>query len=376
MSLAGTLDELPFPDLLDMISLAEKTGRLTLTATSAEGMIVFRRGRIIYASSNSAREAFGNILVCMRLIDEATLRKALVKQHHSREERRLGRILVEMGALKLDDIEGVVQHQVERVLGELFAWTEGFFKFEAMEISDHGEVEVDGREFLAERGLNTHKLALDFARRQDEKKETGPRAAIRAATAPSDAPERRARCDASPATSSTPVSLRQLIAHQKEPSLTAEVTMELLRHARKVMTRGVLMLVEQHRVRGVGQFGIPDGDATGDERVRGLWVGLEEPSLLADVVHTARTYRGPLPHQPVHEAFVARLGGGWPGEVAILPIAVRGTTIAVLYGDNEPLGKPIPKLAPLAELLVDLGSAMEGSRPPGRGKSTQLRPQA
>lgn len=375
MSLAGTLEELPFPDLLDMISLAEKTGRLTLTATDAEGMIVFRRGRIIYASSNSAREAFGNILVCMRLVDEATLRKALVRQHHSREERRLGRILVEMGALKPEDIEGVVQHQVERVLAELFAWRDGFFKFEPMEISDHGEVEVDGREFLAERGLNTHKLALDFARRLDEKKESEPRAAAPPATAPRPVPRTRAGAEAT-AGGSEPVTLRQLIAHQKEPSLTAEVTLELLRHARKVMARGVLMLVEQHRVRGVGQFGIPDGDGSGDERVRGLWVGLDKPSLLAEVVHSARSYRGPLPHQPVHDGFVARLGGGWPGEVAILPIAVRGITIAVLYGDNEPLGKPIPKLAPLAELLVDLGSAMEAARPPSRGKSAPPRAQA
>lgn len=375
MSLAGTLEELPFPDLLDMISLAEKTGRLTLTATNAEGMIVFRGGRIIYASSNSAREAFGNILVCMRLVDEATLRKALVRQHHSREERRLGRILVEMGALRPEDIEGVVQHQVERVLAELFAWQDGFFKFEPMEISDHGEVEVDGREFLAERGLNTHKLALDFARRLDEKKETEPGATTLPPLAPRPTPERQAKTGTT-AAGPTPVTLRQLIAHQKEPSLTAEVTLELLRHARKVMARGVLMLVEQRRVRGVGQFGIPDGDATGDERVRGLWVGLDRPSLLAEVVQSARSYRGPLIRQPVHEAFVARLGGGWPTEVAVLPIAVRGTTIALLYGDNEPLGKPIPKLAPLAELLVDVGAAMEAARPPGRGKSVSPRPQA
>jgi hypothetical protein len=152
--------------------------------------------------------------------------------------------------------------------------------------------------------------------------------------------------------------------------------MELLRHARKVLARGVLMLVEGHRVRGVGQFGIPDGDTTGDERVRGLWVSLDQPSLLAEVVHGAKTYRGPLPHQPVHEAFVARLGGGWPGEVAVLPIVVRGTTMAVLYGDNVPLGKPIPKLAPLAELLFDIGSAMEAARPASRDKGTPPRAQS
>lgn len=376
MSLAGTLEELPLSDLLDMLSLAEKSGRLTLMATSAEGMIVFRKGRIIYAASNSAREAFGNILVCMRLIDEVTLKKALVKQHHSREERRLGRILVEMGALKLEDIESVVQHQVERVLGELFAWREGFFKFEPMEIPDHGEVEVDGREFLAERGINTRKLALDLARQQDERRLTGRRVAAEPAAASRSGPERPARsAPAAPDGNPVQVTLRQLIAHQKEPSLTGELTMELLRHARKVLARGVLLLVEQYGIGGVGQFGLLDADVTGDERIRDVWIPLDEPSVLAETVRTVRPYCGPLARVPVHETFVATLGGGWPGEVAVLPIVVRGGAIAVLYGDNEPVGIPIPKLAPLAELLVDVGSAMEAAKPAGRGRSVPARAQ-
>lgn len=363
MSLAGTLEELPLIDIFDMVSLTQKTGRLSLTTTDAEGMIVFRKGRIIYASSNSAREAFGNILVCMKLVDEATLRKALIKQHHSREERRPGRILVEMGALKVEDLENVVHRQIERVLGELFSWREGFFKFEPMDIPDRGEVEVDGREFLAERGLNTHKVALDLARRQDERKRSSPR------PAPEPTPARRATTSgrksgehARVALAPEPVTLRQIIANQAEPSLTAEATMELLRTARAAFARAVLLLVEQHGVGGVGQFGLADGDLTADERVRGLWLPLDEPSVVADVVRSAAIHCGPLPQGRVHEVLVAELEGPWPRQAAVLPVVAGGRVAAVLYGDNEPVGTPIPSLDPLAALLADVGRAMAAPR--------------
>ncbi|MGV8039187.1 MAG: DUF4388 domain-containing protein [Thermoanaerobaculaceae bacterium] len=368
MSLAGTLDELPLIDIFDMVFLAEKTGRLSLTCTSAEGMVVFRKGRIIYASSNSAREAFGNILVCLKLVDEATLRKALVKQHHSREERRLGRILVEMGALKPEDLENVVQHQIERVLVELFSWREGFFKFEALDIPDRGEVEVDGREFLAERGLNTRKVALDLARQQDEVRRPGARPAPAAGKrAPAGGP--KPSPPPQPPPTGEPVTLRQIIAGHARPSLTAETTMELLRRASGALARGVLLLVEQHGVVGVGQFGLADDDVPADERARSLWLPLDEPSVLAQVVRGAATYRGCLPEGRVHDVLVAQLGGAWPQEVAVLPVVASGRVVALLYGDNEPERAPIPALEPLSAQLASVGRRMEAPARPARAAS-------
>lgn len=370
MSLAGTLEELPLVDILDMIFLAEKTGRLTLTSTNAEGMVVFRQGRIIYASSNSAREAFGNILVCLKLVDEATLRKALVKQHHSREERRLGRILVEMGVLKTDDLENVVQHQIERVLGELLGWRDGFFKFEPMDIPDRGEVAVDGREFLAERGLNTRKVALDLARLLDERR--SPDAVPAPAPPPARRPSAAARKPLPPTPASPPsepVTLRQIIAGAAGASLTGEMTMELLRHAQAALSRGVLLLVEQHGVGGVGQFGLADSELPADERVRNLWLPLDEPSVLAEAVRSAATYRGPLRESRVHEALVVELGGAWPKEVAVLAVVAAGRVAAVLYGDNEPLRAPIPALDQLTARLADVGRRMAAGPRPTRAVS-------
>jgi hypothetical protein len=363
MSLAGTLDELALPDILQIVSLSEKTGRLTLTAPDGEGMIVFRKGRIIYAASNSAREAFGSMLVCKKLVDEETLRKALMRQHKSHEERRLGRILVEMGALSAADLDRVVQEQVERVIGFLFGWREGFFKFEPMDIPDRGEVEVDAREFLAEAGLNAHKVALDLTRLVDEQGRQAP-------PVPESVPMRHTveLVGGQPAPSAT---LQDIIAEHGGPALTAEVTMDLLRSASVVLARVVLLMVERHGVAGIGHIGLLDDEESADVRVRNLWLPIDEPSVIMEAVSSSSSYRGRLAHDLNNERFVAQLGGGWPDEVAVMPMSVRGRVVAVLYGDNLTTGTPIPALEPLESMLAQLGGEMAKS---GRGAGSHVNP--
>jgi hypothetical protein len=368
MSLAGTLDELALPDILQIISLAEKTGRLSLTTSDAEGLIVFRHGRIIYASSNSAREAFGCILVGMRLIDEATLRKALVRQHRSHEERRLGRILVEMGAVSQDDLERVVQRQVERVIGELFTWREGFFKFEPMEIPDCGEVEVDAKEFLADSGLNAHKIALDLTRQSDEQKHeratpaTGEKAPAEMAghtveLRPASAGRERA-------------TLQTIIG--SPPSLTAEFVQDVLHAASLFFGRGLLMLVERQGITGIGQFGpTAEGDEA-SEQARELWLPLDEPSVVRDVVASRTPFRGALPRLHLNELIVALLGEEWPNEAAVLPLTWQGQAVAVLYGDDQPLGKPLPGLAALEQQLMGLVAKLSAGGAQRRTAGTPL----
>jgi hypothetical protein len=367
MSLAGTLDELALPDILQIISLAEKTGRLSLTTRDAEGMIVFRRGRIIYASSNSAREAFGCILVGMKLIDEPTLRKALIRQHRSHEERRLGRILVELGALREEDLERVVQRQVERVVGELFTWHDGFFKFEPMEIPDCGEVEVDAREFLADSGLNAHKVALDLTRLSDERKH-GRNGAAASEKAPADATGQTV--ELRPASAGRErATLQEIIGSPQPPSLTAEFARDVLRVAASFFGRGLLMLVERQGITGIGQFGPSAQDADTSERARDLWLPIDEPSIVGEVVASRATYRGPLPRLHFNELIVALFGEEWPSEVAVLPLIWRAQVIGVLYGDNQALGAPLPGLAPLERQLAALTAALSSS---GRGQPSQI----
>jgi hypothetical protein len=351
MSLAGHLSELALPDLLQIVAMAEKSGRLDLTNRDGEGLIVFRSGRVIYAASNAARETLGSILVCRRLVSEEVLHKALEHQFRSREERRLGSILVEMGAVSLEALESVIYQQVQRVIGELVKWHEGYFKFEAMEIPDHGEIAVDAREFLVEAGFNAHRIALELSRIADEARQAGTHAA---AVVPPAAGVGSTAGAGAPQISS----LGSILAARPAPSLTAERSMELLRAAEGFFSRGVLLLVERYGLTGVGQFGGRAGDATVDESIRNLWLPLSAASLVAEAVAAGRTCRGRLERTDANQLLLSELGGEWPVESAALPVKAGPHLVAVLYGDSMPIAAPLPALDRLEARLAEIGAAI------------------
>ncbi len=355
MSLAGHLSELALPDLLQIVAMAEKSGRLDLTNRDGEGLIVFRGGRVIYAASNAARETLGSILVCRRLVSEEVLHKALEHQFRSREERRLGSILVELGALSPEELETVIYQQIQRVIGELVKWRDGYFKFEAMEIPDHGEIAVDAREFLAESGFNAHRIALELSRIADEARRAGTQGA--AATPPPVAVGSTAAAE-SGAGAPQISSLGSILAARPAPSLTAERSMELLRAAEGFFSRAVLMLVERFGLTGVGQFGVRAGDDTVDESIRNLWLPLGASSLVTEAVAAARTCRGRLEPTDANQLLVSELGGEWPVEAAALPVKAGPHLVAVLYGDSMPIAAPLPALDRLEARLAEIGAAI------------------
>lgn len=49
MSLKGRIEDVPLAEVTQLISLAEKTGALTIRASPGDGGIVFRRGRVVSA---------------------------------------------------------------------------------------------------------------------------------------------------------------------------------------------------------------------------------------------------------------------------------------------------------------------------------------
>jgi len=182
-------------------------------------------------------------------------------------------------------------------------WRDGYFKFEAMEIPDHGEIGVDAREFLAQDGFNAHKIALELSRLADEARRTP--AAMAVPTPPETAAPGDAASARKPVTDGgTPPSssLGSILAVQPVTSLTAEATLEVLRAGAAVLSRGVLLLVERFGVTGVGQFGLGEGDKAVDEGIRNLWIPLDGASVLSDVVASGTTFRGPLPHNEVSRA--------------------------------------------------------------------------
>jgi hypothetical protein len=340
MSFVGKLEEFELSDLLQIISTNEKSGRLNLTRHDAQGVIVFRLGKIIYAAGSWARETLGFLLNSEGLIEEHALIAALEAQHRADEEKRLGSILVEQGSIEPGDLERVVRQQIAKVVSEFMTWKSGFFKFDRFDIADRGEIGVDAEDFLLPEGLRADQVLIDLS---DELEARGaeleptPKKAV-------ELPDL--------------TSLKAIMADIRSPEFTGESTVRILAFARQVFRRGVLFYLQQGNYTSMQQFGVESLDR-GDERLRRIKIPLDRPSVLETAASTKGTYRGPLEPIEWNLFLISQLGGVTPGEVAAMPLVVNDDVLLVLYGDDGASGEPLGPLEALELLLSQAGLAME-----------------
>jgi hypothetical protein len=362
MSLSGKLEELPLPHLLQIISNNRVTGKLSLTRRDGHGLVVFRDGKIIYAATNSARETFGNILLLRKEISASVLEEALERQGRSAVERRLGSILLEMGAIEEEVLHRVMIEQVEKVLHELFAWTSGFVKFEVLDIPERGEVAVDAADFLVAEGLPTERLVVEVMNRIQEDRGDHLESTLSALlddTADGGAAAGSPIGDPADVDPDRLPTLKSLMTEIRSPAFTGEVTLGILRFAAHLVRRGVLFLHASGLVSGMGQFGIEAAGGSADDRVRKIRVPAEEPSVFLDVIERQETYRGPLERRYWNVELSRALGGGFPTEVVAVPMVVGGRVALIFYGDDLPDGGPLPRVEELELLMIQAGLAIE-----------------
>lgn len=146
MAFTGRLDNLTIPDILQLLALLKKTGRLTLTRVGSSGVILFRNGEVIFATSDSVRNLLGDTLIREKSLTENALEAALEAQHLSPQWKRLGGILVEKRLSTPHIVSQAIQHQIEQVLLEFLTWDTGFFRFESMEIASEEDLIQAGKD--------------------------------------------------------------------------------------------------------------------------------------------------------------------------------------------------------------------------------------
>jgi len=366
MSLVGRLEDLALPDIFQIISLSKKTGTLIVRSRKGTGMVVFKDGQVIQAASDSIRDSLGNIMVSQGMLTEAALSQALSTQHRE-TDKPLGMILVEMGAVGAQTVEGVVRKQIEEIIYDLLAWEEGFFNFELGEIAPKDKIEIDTQEFLLKSGISAEYLLMEGTRILDEKRKGMPRPA----------PEAREKAPAPHHVSYEPAkeefrtrieteepqkeitTLKSMFDELRFPTATAEVTLLILRYASEVVNRAILFMVKKDEVRGLGQFGIELKGQSADQVVRNIKIPLDQPSLFLTVIENRRSYQGPLEEHESNKYLMNELGGTMPDAVLAIPLVVDGKVALVVYGDNLPDRKPIKGVDTLEIFMNQAGMALE-----------------
>jgi hypothetical protein len=126
-NLRGNLEKYRLSDILIGINKGGKTGILEITTGSITRKILIRNGDKIFAASTSQDDRLGEMLIKEGEItlEEFNQASYLV----SKTGERLGKVLVNLGYLKQNDLVRVVQKQVETIILGLFNVGEGKFEF-------------------------------------------------------------------------------------------------------------------------------------------------------------------------------------------------------------------------------------------------------
>ena len=329
MSLAGRLEEIEFAELLHFLALNNRTGKVTLSRREAHGVVVVRLGRIVYAASSSIRETFGSILVSRGLVSPAALAAALESQHQRADGRKLGDLLVEAGAISRDQLLEALHQQTGLVVQELCRWQGGYFRFEVTPVASAGDIGVDAEELVVAAGVPTERILLEAMTRMDEAGEEAVRStALAIASGP------------------------------LAPALRGEVTLDLLRRASAVASRGLLLLLRGDLAQGAGQVGL-DELPDADDLARSVRLPLSEPSVVSEAVERRETWRGAVPRDPANERLLTALGGRQPREALVVPMVLRDGVGLVFYGDDGASGRPLGPAEDLEWALLEAGLAME-----------------
>lgn len=160
MPIEGPLKELSIHDVFQLLDLARKTGTLRVTSDLRQnaGVVHFDRGAVVGAEIRSNPHLLGTLLLRSGKLSEADFARACAMQAAG-DARRLGAILLDIGAVARRDLERQVRAQVEEVIFELMNWSEGYFSFSDEDGTGAGAAVVR---------IPTEALLMEAARRIDE----------------------------------------------------------------------------------------------------------------------------------------------------------------------------------------------------------------
>lgn len=114
-------------ELLQWLSMGQKTGTLAIRGGAGEKRVYFQNGRIISSSSTIEREYLGHFLVSYGYITDEELTKAMEVQEESKI--LLGKILVMIGAIAEEDLVELIRLKACETIYDIFLWPEGAFQF-------------------------------------------------------------------------------------------------------------------------------------------------------------------------------------------------------------------------------------------------------
>jgi hypothetical protein len=157
-ALRGDLSRFSPSEVLQLLQLAQATGRLELERSTERAEIFVERGRPVFARTSGAAVRSGEVLLHRGAVSATALDAALDRQRAGASER-LGALLVASGAVAPDQVKSAVSEVLRRVLFGLLLWRDGRFRFLIGETMAEQEIKLEA---------DLDRLILEGLRRADE----------------------------------------------------------------------------------------------------------------------------------------------------------------------------------------------------------------
>jgi hypothetical protein len=150
IALSGKISFTPLVDVLEQLRQRKATGTLTVTSGEVKKCIFIKTGQIVFATSTSADDRLGEILVRTGKLKPENLVYATQLYNKNAGLKKLGAILVENGLIASKDLFGGLKAQVKDIIFSLVLLNEGDYQFEDSFPSDIIQLQFNFQELIAE----------------------------------------------------------------------------------------------------------------------------------------------------------------------------------------------------------------------------------
>jgi hypothetical protein len=290
MSLVGRLEDIALSDIFQILSIGGKTGTLILRGSRGNALIVFKKGLVVRAETDDLD----------RTLSEDLLNEGLIKEtifHLASEVKKkllaksIPEILFEFGSVNKETLEKITRKRIEKVVYQLLVWQDGDFQFELDDTDPKGKVDIPDVGWELSKGMSPEYLLVEGARIHDESSQT-KLVSTKERTEFDRVEEEweKAWEVQAPPERKDISSLKALTQELRFPNSASEITLLILRFASDIFQRGILFMVGDTEIVGLGQFGL-DIDRP-DEKIREIILLLEGSPFFNKIVMEKRPYKG------------------------------------------------------------------------------------
>jgi hypothetical protein len=360
MSLVGRLEDIALSDIFQILSIGGKTGTLVLKGSRGNALIVFKKGLVVRADTDDLDRTLGEDLLNAGLIKETIFLLASdVKK--KLPAKSIPEILFEFGSVNKETLEKITRKRIEKVVYQLLVWQDGDFQFELDDTDPKEKVDIPDVGWELSKGMSPEYLLVEGARIHDESSQT--KLVSTKELKGFDKVEEEWEKDwgevQAPSERKDILSLKALTQELRFPNSASEITLLILRFASDIFQRGILFMVGDTEIVGLGQFGL-DIDRP-DEKIREIILLIEESPFFSKIVMEKRPYKGIIEKDKGTVEMMSEIGEGWPDEIALFPIIADERVVALLYCDNLTTGEKISETEGLEIFIDQAGLALEKS---------------